>query len=147
MSSKTLVLYKLKKMKQYYAKYTDWEDYKNGMYSKYNVTEKEVLIQKSVDLLKDCSLFYNTMILILNEWKVSAKVNMTNLDSNRMAWLGQAACSYNHKSPEVLTRVAWGKLSEVERVKANNTANKIIKKYEREYRRLHNAMESQGVLF
>lgn len=134
-------------MKQFYAKYTDWEDYKNGMYDIVDKDIKDDLILKSIDLLKDNELFYNTMLNILRDWKISTKVNLTNKECNRLAWLGQAACSYNHKCPELLTRIAWGKLTDQERNKANRIANKIIKKYETENRKLHSTMENQGVLF
>lgn len=134
-------------MKQYFHKYTDWEDYKNGMYDDYDLAKKEELILKSVDLLKDKDLFYKNGREMVLAWKISAKVNLTNVNSNRRSWIGQATCCYSHKCSEVLTRIAWGMLTESEQNIANKVAEKIIKEYERENRKIHKRLETQGVLF
>lgn len=134
-------------MKQYYHKYTDWEDYKNGMYNEVDLIKKEELVLKSVELLSDKNLFYSVAKKMIKEWKISAKVNLTNINSNRRSWIGQAACCYNHKCPETLTRIAWGILTEKDRIIANKVADKLIKEYERENRKIHKGLETQGVLF
>lgn len=134
-------------MKQFYAKYTDWEDYQNGMYDSYDLNKKESLINESINLLTDLNKFYKTMNIIIKKWKISTKVNLTNLETNRKAWLGQAACCYNHNCPETLTRIAWSRLTTEQQIKANKTAQKIITEYERKNRKIHKSMASQGVLF
>lgn len=134
-------------MKQYYHKYTDWEDYKNGMYNDYELSKKEDLIIMSVDLLKDKSRFYSVATKMVNEWRISAKVNLTNKDINRRSWIGQAACCFNHGCPELLTRIAWSILTEKERILANKVADKVILEYERQNRKIYKGLEKQGVLF
>ena len=124
-------------MRQIFKVYTDWEDYKNGMYSLTNPIDAEFKIKKSEELLKDPNKFYEVCLLILNNWKVSSDVNLTNKHQNRRAWLGAAACCYNHNCNETLTRVAWSKLTKNEQDIANRIADKIINKYERENFGIH----------
>ena len=115
-------------MNRFFEKYTEWEDYINGMYDLYD-KDNEVLIRKSVLLLKDTSLFLETCNEVINNWNVTTKVHLTNNTINKKAWLGQACCSYKFKVPELLTRVAWGKLNTQQQIDANNVAEKVINSY------------------
>lgn len=110
---------------KYYTHYTNWEDWKNGMYR--DVKEKEYYIKKAIECLRDP---YLSMYGVIKEWKQSTKENLSDISSNRRSWLGQAACCYKYGVPENLTRVAWGLLTSEERINANKTADKIIKLWE-----------------
>ena len=72
---------------------------------------------------------------------ISAKVNLTNISCNRRAWLGQACCSYKFNVSETSTRLAWGLITEKQRIESNAIADKWIKifeqSYERENRKIH----------
>jgi len=115
-------------MKRLFEKYTEWEDYNNGMYEMYKI-EDEDLIRKSVYLLTNSTLFLETCKNVLKDWKVTTSVHLTNNTINKKAWLGQAACNYLYKTPELLTRVAWGKLTRCQQDSANNVAEKVINSY------------------
>ena len=115
-------------MNRFFEKYTEWEDYINGMYDLYD-KDNEVLIRKSVLLLKDTSLFLETCNEVINNWNVTTKVHLTNNTINKKAWLGQACCNYKFKVPELLTRVAWGKLNTKQQIDANKVAEKVINSY------------------
>jgi len=115
-------------MKRLFEKYTEWEDYKNGMYEMYN-GDDELLIRKSVNLLSDETLFFEACKSVIEHWKITASVHLTNNTINKKAWIGQAACSYLHKVPELLTRVAWGKLTKDQQDKANAVAEIVISSY------------------
>jgi len=115
-------------MKQFFAPYIDWEDYQNGMYTMRN-DDDELLIRKSMKLLKDENLFLSVAKKVIKEWNVTTKCHLTNNEINKKAWLGQASCSYHFKVPELLTRVAWGKLTKFEQDKANSVAEKVINSY------------------
>ncbi len=119
-------------MKQFYAHYNDWEDYKHGMYSG-SMNSKVELIEKAKEVLSDSNLFYNTLQKVIVSWPIATKVNMTNKGTNRRSWLGHAACSYLHNVPEVITRLAWGELDESVRFSANTVAEKVISEYETNY--------------
>ena len=115
-------------MKQVFYPYWDWEDYKNGMY---DLTDnQEQLIGLSKELLCNSDEFKLIALKVISEWSISTAVNLTNKSCNRRAWLGQASCSYKHKAPEVLTRIAWSQMTETERTEANKTADKCIREYE-----------------
>lgn len=126
-------------MNQYFSHYENWEDHKNGMYQ-LSCIDKHKKVIGAIEVLCNNDIFYSTLINVLSEWPVSTKVNLTNLNQNRKAWLGAAACCYLHKTPEFLTRIAWGLLNTDEQNKANLVAEKIIKEYERKNFRVHKDM-------
>ena len=116
-------------MKQIHKPYYTWECYKNGMFDIDKKQNEDLLIKKSV--------------LVLSKWKNSTDNNLSNKNINRNSWIGQSACSYNHKCPELLTRIAWGNISELQRNKANNIAKKIIKIYEDKNRKIYTGLGKQ----
>jgi len=121
-------------MKQFFADFHVWEDYINGMYEIPDIEEnKGIQITNAIKILSDNLLFDELCRLVLEEWIVSSKVNLTNTSCNRRAWLGQAACSYKFNVTETCTRIAWGILNEQERISANAIADKWIKKFESKY--------------
>ena len=137
-------------MNQVYSEYTFWEDYNNGMYdTRYNLEQEEELIAKSISLLTNPNLFLTVCYDVVLFWDVATKINLTNVNCNRRAWLGQAACNYYYKVPEILTRRAWSQLSETQRNEANKIADKIIKIFERNYekkdRKLYKEMDNYSL--
>lgn len=108
-------------MKRLFEKYTEWEDYKNGMYEMYT-SEDEDKIRQAVYLLTNSVLFLETCKYVVKDWKITTGVHLTNNTINKKAWLGQACCSYLYQVPELLTRVAWGKLTKEQQDTANNVA-------------------------
>ena len=107
------------------------------MYDKVDGIAEIILLCKSIRLLRDLEKFYLVGRWVLDLWVISSEENLSNTRANRKAWLGQAACSFNHKAPERVTRKAWKYLTEEEQVKANNIANKLIHLYESKSRKLH----------
>lgn len=132
-------------MKQFFEHYEKWEDYQNGMYCGTFENNAE-LIEKAKSLLSNPSLFYETALKLITSWPIATKINLTNLGCNRRAWLGQAACSYLHNVPEILTRQAWVELNELQRFEANSVAEKIIVLYERKDLELHQEVGDQLLL-
>lgn len=111
--------------------YWVWEDFKNGMYE-ISIDNEDEMIKKSFDLLSNCINFENVLKDVYKYWTFSIQENLSNVKCNRQAWLGQAACSYNHKGTELTTRKAWGLLTDIKRYEANKVADKFIMKYEKE---------------
>lgn len=131
-------------MKQIFHHYEKWEDYLNGMYvCNYSKEDETQWVQKSIELLSNQELFFKTGLEMINSWKNSADVNLTNLGCNRRAWIGQASCCYNHKAPESVTRLAWGLMDDYNRFHANNTADKLILIYEKQDKGLYKNMGEQ----
>ena len=133
-------------MKQIFEHYEKWEDFKNGMFDITKKDNETELIKNAESLLKDEAQFYNTSIEMINKWVISSSVNLSHVSCNRKAWIGQAACSYLYSCPEILTRIAWKNISETERIKANNIADKIISIYETKNRNIHKNM-ANAMLF
>lgn len=124
-------------MKRIYHPYTEWEDFKNGMYAYSESPLDKVLIQNAIKLLSDPLEFENAAMEVVSVWIKCAENNMTNTSCNRRAWLGQAACCFKYRVPELLTRQAWGRMGVEKRNEANNIAAKIIKYYEGKNKKLH----------
>lgn len=120
-------------MKQYFEQYTFWEDYLNGMYEIPLKSDGDGLVILSIKMLTDKELFLSTCKDILINWPISTMVNLTNKQCNRRAWLGQAACNYRFKVPEICTRIAWSKLTPIQQFEANLIAEKIIINFEMNY--------------
>ena len=120
-------------MKQFYKEYNYWEDYITGMYEFPKQKDEERFINLAMEMLSNKDLFLNTCKEVLINWTISSKVNLTNKQCNRKAWLGQAACNYKYKVPEICTRTAWGKLSIEQQNEANKIAEKIIISFEFNY--------------
>lgn len=116
-------------IRQVFAHYEKWEDFKAGMFSLQHFENENQLIDSALKLLSDNDDFYNTLLLVINNWEISTAVNLTNKGQNRKAWLGAAGCCYKYGVPEYLTRIAWNQLDEKTQHKANLVAEKIINHY------------------
>lgn len=130
-------------MERIYHKYDLWEDHKNGMYNDNDILDKDVMVSKSIELLKSPEKFYFVMQNILKDWKFAVENNLSNRSQNRRAWLGAAACLYNHKCPEYLTRIAWSLLNNDVKKMANNIADKIILEYEAKNKKVRSGMGTE----
>lgn len=132
-------------MIQIFHPYHLWEDFQNGMYDVDKKQNEKQLIDNSVSLLRDLNEFLKVMKSVVSNWKISTDVNLSNHNSNRQSWLGQASCCYKLGCPELLTRKAWAMLSDIERYMANETANIIIRQYEIKNIRIHKNMGTKGL--
>lgn len=121
-------------MKQYFTHYENWEDFKAGMYRVTYELNKDVKVINAIGLLKNSMEFYETMKEMLKKWEIAARVNLTNNQQNKRAWLGAAACCFKHNTPEYLTRVAWNLLNKEHQDLANQAAERIILEYQNNQR-------------
>ena len=120
-------------MKRVCHNYEKWEDWKAGLYSK-SCEDPEGAILESLELLSSPTDLYISMRKVCSEWPLSAEHNMTDTSINRQAWLGQSACCFNHGATEALTRIAWGGLSDKQRIEANKVADQVISDWEDSYK-------------
>lgn len=114
--------------------YTEWEDFRNGMYRDAVTCDRQKLTQAAVALLSDRHLLVSAMRSVTTEWRLAAEANLHEPPNNR-AWLGQAACCYAVGVPEELTRAAWGMLTDEQRQAANRIADQIIDEWKYRTRR------------
>lgn len=119
--------------KQYFTSYTNWEDFQAGMYRITPERDKDKLVINAIGLLKNQNEFYHSMREMIDLWKVAARVNLTNNQQNKRAWLGAAACCFKYNVPEYLTRVAWNLLNKEDQDQANRTAEKIIQEFNQQH--------------
>jgi hypothetical protein len=111
--------------------YTDWEDYRAGMYG----PAKDFMRERglSIDLLRDATgALPDAMMDAVLAWPIAAEHNLTDTGSNRRSWVGQAACCLAHDATEFATCSAWWELSDDQRDAANAVADTVIARWERE---------------
>lgn len=116
-----------------YHPFSEWEDFKMGMYEKTCYMDDEMMVQASMNTLSCKELLWECMQFVSHNWGRSAEHNLTNHHRNRQAWLGQAACCFIDGAPEYLVKEAWNRLSEGQREEANAVANEVIAEWEWKY--------------
>ena len=115
-------------MKRIYHHYNLWEDYHAGMYDEDKRGRKK-RVEKAAYILGTPEICKQAMEKVISEWRIATEYNLSNAEINRKAWLGQAACSCYANIHEDETREAWGLMTEQQRIKANQIAASIIKKW------------------
>ena len=113
-------------MKRIFHAYEEWEDYKAGMYRLPCVQDSTTQVLESANLLASPAIFYAVALAMVSEWAISAAVNLSNRSRNRQAWLGQAACCFNHRAAEHQTKEAWHTLTREQQYAANKIADEIV---------------------
>lgn len=103
--------------------YTEWEDWKAGMYA--DKSDSPSGVSSAVSLLRDQHRLAMAMRSVSMYWKNACNANLRESPNNR-SWLGQAACCYAAGVPESITRIAWGLLTDHQRDLANRIADEVI---------------------
>ena len=117
-------------MNRIYHHYEKWEDFKAGFYDNYSSKNKDLLISKVIELFTNSELTEIYMRKVINEWVYSCEHNLSNVNMNRIAYIGQAACCIYNKIPSSITMEAWGKVDKIYRDKADEIADLILKEWE-----------------
>jgi hypothetical protein len=120
-------------MQQVWHPYTLWEEYHYGMWRQPPASEMALLLPVAVKFTGDHKLYGKWMMKVLKAWPISTEHNLTNISINRKAWVGHAGCCLATGIPEVVTRKAWGELSQLQQDKANDMARKAIAHFEEGY--------------
>ena len=121
---------KMRRIKEYAHPYWLWEDWQNGMYD--DLCRYEY-VQKAIEVLGDPEKCKKAMERVIAEWKYSAETNLLSdvkqdfVGDN--AWMGAACCSIECKCTVSEVRNAWWRLTEQQRRKANNIADRIISRF------------------
>ena len=78
-------------MKQVFHPWTEWECYGAGMFDgETDLSPEEAKIAYAV-FLRDIPRFQAAMDRVVREWPKSCEHFLTNENTNRVAWLGQAS--------------------------------------------------------
>lgn len=116
---------------QFYAPYWEWEDYQCGMYNSTNGGD----LKNGEVMFTNPNICYDAMKAAVDQWVVAAKVNLTNKNQNRRAWIGQAAsCVYANLTQEETCEI-WRTLEDTQRKEANRIADRVIQEWEAENER------------
>lgn len=121
-------------MKPIYHHYELWEDYQNGMYNESKDGRKE-RVQKAIDILSDPALLYECMKKVTTDWTHASEQNLSNEMYGHRSFLGQSACSIYAGIHEDETREAWGKLTDIQRIRANQVADRVYEEWKTEHMR------------
>ena len=123
-------------MKQIYYHYETWEDFQNGMYNE-DKEGRQDRIKKAIELLSDEMLCYEYMTRVTREWSHATEQNLSNKNINHQAFLGQTACCLYAGVHEDETREAWGRLTNIQRYRANKVADQVFKEWWNRYEKEH----------
>ena len=118
-------------MKQRYYPYTEWEDYKAGMWRKIPAKDEARFLDEAIRFTGNAEEYGSWMMKVAIEWPISCEHNLTDIDQNRKAWIGHAAACMAINCPEYITRQAWGYLSKSQQDEANAVADIAIAWWER----------------
>lgn len=110
-----------------------WEDWKAGMWRKVSKSEEETFLSAAVEFTGNAELYGSWMLRVIAAWPVSCEHNLTDLSLNRKAWVGHAATQMAINCPEYITRMAWGLLTDQQRIDANRQAQRAIEQWEADY--------------
>lgn len=106
--------------------YYQWEDFKFGMWRKCSSHEEREFLSKAISFTGNHIEYGMAMRRVIKEWPVACYQNLTDLNLNRRAFIGHAACCLEFGCPEYITRMAWAELTDTQRLLANKEADIAI---------------------
>lgn len=120
-----------------YHPYWKWEEIDANMWG--SVNDRKKALKKAIDFTGDHKRYGRFMMRVVNQWRYSCENALTDYSLNRRAWVGHAAVALALGIPEDITRLAWGKLTDEQRLLANKEADRAIQWWE------HNYAKNRGV--
>lgn len=110
-------------MERVYHTWDKWECYPAGFYEDHppvGMTPQEA-VRAYRDFLRDTPRFEAALARVLAEWPTSCEHYLSNVNMNRIAWLGQAAMCIATRVPSCF-RGGFNLLTKTEQRIANETA-------------------------
>lgn len=133
-----------------YIPYTEWEDFKYGMWRKLPSNEEDKMLKICIKFTGDYLKYGQAMSEVIFKWNNTMLNSLTNISINRKAFLGHCAAQYKINCPEYITRMAWKYLSLEQQILANKQAEINIKKWQQQHeiknRKIHTGMGTQMLL-
>lgn len=123
-----------------YKPYWKWEDYQNGMWRKVSTQEEILFLDWAIDFTGDHKRYGAAMGKVIGSWRETMLHNLTNPSINRRAFLGHCACCYESGCPEYIVRMAWKRLTDEQRILADNEAQIRIDNWMNEYKTNSNGL-------
>lgn len=124
----------MSKIERIWHPWNNWECYRSNFFGSLPKSLKKAeALKLCQDLYKNVDEFERVLLRILKEWPNSCEHNLSNLGMNRIAWLGQAACAYKYRIPNMVGMQAFSEMEELYKAPADAVAQKIIDLWEGEY--------------
>lgn len=116
-------------MTQLYIPYQHWEDWKNGMWRRVSADEEVERLAWAIDFTGDWQRYGAAMKLVSETWTYTMINSLTNTSINPRAFVGHCACCFESGCPEYITRMAWKRLTDKQRIDADAIAQKIVNEW------------------
>lgn len=116
------------KLKKVWLPIDQWEEVSHNMWGE--VSDRKAYLRRAVIFTGNHRLYGRYMVRVTREWPNSCLNALTDYNLNRKAWIGHAACALAFRCPEDITRLAWGLLSDEQRLLANRQADRAIQSWE-----------------
>ena len=129
-------------LERIYHRYQLWEEVAHNMWG--DVADRATALQKAIEFTGDHKRYGHAMKRVAVEWPISCENALTDPCLNKKAWIGHAAVAFELRIPEDITRAAWAKLSDEQRVLANKEAERAIQLWECAYRKNRNIRLNVG---
>lgn len=133
-------------MRQIFHPWTEWECYRAGMFDGETTMSTEEAKKAYSEFLKDIPRFKRAMKRVMKEWPKSCEHFLTNKNTNRVAWLGQASMcietglSRKYRGGFMLMDQEHCRAANLT---AQNALNEWIKEHERKDRPVREGMDGQ----
>lgn len=98
-----------------------------------DVDDRKAHLANAIAFTGDAKLYGSYMMRVIYEWPISCENALTDSSLNQKAWVGHAACAMAIGCPEDITREAWGKLTDEQRLLANKEADRAIREWRHNY--------------
>lgn len=121
------------KIKRVFHHYEKCEEYKTNMWRSVPISDRDGYQEKSRNLMVEPDVFEMVCKQVIDAWPYSCEAALTASTMNHKAWIGHAACAFNHGAPEDITRMAWRTLSEEQQEQANMAADRAIAYWKEKY--------------
>jgi hypothetical protein len=132
-------------VKRVYRPFWEWEDLE--MWREVSAQDRRRFLPLAIAFTGDADLYGAAMMRVLDEMPLACEHNLTERAMNRQAWIGHAAAFLAIECPEIVTREAWGVLTDDQRERADIKAAAAIKEWERANKNsaVHKQVDCQGV--
>lgn len=114
-----------------YHTWEKWECYPAGFHENHGPFpgwDDDALRDIYATFLRNDNLFRAALERVLAEWPISCEHNLTNRNTNRIAWLGQAAVCIAFRVPQAY-RGGFYLLTHEEQERANDTALEYLNRW------------------
>ena len=117
-------------MERVFYPYTDWECFNSGMWDNVHSSKFTLHLENAISHLSSPDALSLSMASVPKVWPKSSMHHLSDRSSNRRSFIGQSAVFIATGCPEHITRLAWRRISDNDRLVANTIADNVISDWE-----------------